>query len=109
MEPQVVVLAGVHDTDRLVSVLNSYLDEEALRQELRQLARWVILTRGDAQFLEVDSVSTEAEAEIRRCCEAADSAVRRVEWFREVMPRLSWYEPEQCYALTGRLPIGRQG
>jgi hypothetical protein len=95
----VAIMARVRDQQMLTSVLNDFTNEDSVRMEILKLADWMVLTQGDAQFLQSWSLIPQAEAEILRCCDVADQAVRNVPWFKKVMPQLHWLDSELCYGL----------
>jgi hypothetical protein len=96
-----VILVGVHDTERVLGVLKSFSSEEQVREQLQALSEWVIVSQWDGYYLEVWSQHPQAELEIVRCCEAADTAVRELDWFRQVHLQLQWSDDQLCYVEGG--------
>jgi hypothetical protein len=93
------IMLGIKNESKLFTILNSFTNEADCKDQLVRNVDRLVLTQGDAQFLRVYSLLPHAEAEIQRCCDAADRAVRGVPWFQQTMPKLRWLEDELCYGL----------
>lgn len=91
------ILSSAQDLELIVNALDPFPGEDEVLRRLRELTRWVILSKGDAQYLEIWSRSPTIQTDIERACETTDNAVKRLPWFQQVMQQLNWSHAELCY------------